>query len=191
MPGAAEVRVAASHEGTGAALRASAPSVRLGRRHALEMRDEVLGAAIDDACALGELGLRLLLPPLPLGRPEPSLVGIDRPFDDPAQKHARALDGAVRQFVDQLVKLSLRHEPNSRTNPGSSRDASRATGWCSRLDSREEGAALLLAEILNHHLIVRRERTSAAQQLLDRQLKVLFTVVRRVRRHASNMRLRG
>src|SRR5690348_216353 len=110
MPGTAEVRVAASHEGTGAALRASAPSVRLSWRHALEMRDEIFGAAIDNACTPREFGFCLVLPLLPLGRPEPSLVRIDRPLDDPAQKHTRALDGTVRQFVDQLVKLSLRHE---------------------------------------------------------------------------------
>ena len=54
MPGAAEVRVAASHVGTGAALRASAPSVRLSWRHALEMRVEIFGAAIDSACTPGE-----------------------------------------------------------------------------------------------------------------------------------------
>jgi hypothetical protein len=57
----------------------------------------------------------------------------------------------------------------------------------SRLDSRQEGDALLLAEIFNHHLIVRRQRTSATQQPVDRQLEMLFTVVWCVRRHASNI----
>jgi hypothetical protein len=38
----------------------------------------------------------------------------------------------------------------------------------------------------DHHLIVRRQGTSAAQELLDWQLEVLVTVVRCMRRHASN-----
>ncbi len=54
-----------------------------------------------------------------------------------------------------------------------------------RLHGRQKGGALLLGEILDHHLIVPKKGTSAARQLLDRQLEVLFTVVRRVRRHVK------
>ena len=43
----------------------------------------------------------------------------------------------------------------------------------SRLYGCEEGLALLFAEILDHHLIVVRQRTRPAEQLLDRELQVL------------------
>lgn len=56
----------------------------------------------------------------------------------------------------------------------------------SRLDGCEEGLALLFAEILDHHLIVVRQRTRPAEQLLDRELQVLgFALARRMCRHGS------
>jgi hypothetical protein len=38
----------------------------------------------------------------------------------------------------------------------------------------EKGFTLLLAEIFDHHLIVRRQRTRAAKEFLDRELEMLF-----------------
>jgi hypothetical protein len=52
----------------------------------------------------------------------------------------------------------------------------------SRLDSDEEGLTLLWGEILDHHLVMIRQRAGTTQQLLDRNLKVLLSaVVRRMR----------
>lgn len=82
---------------------------RLGRRDAVEVSDEFLVAAKDDASASRDICVGLSLLGLPLGRPEPSLVGIDRPLDDSAQKHASALDCVLREGVDQLAKVRLRH----------------------------------------------------------------------------------
>jgi hypothetical protein len=49
----------------------------------------------------------------------------------------------------------------------------------------EKGFALLWAEILDHHLIVWRERTRATQELLDRELEILcFADVCAVGRHS-------
>ena len=61
------------------------------------------------------------------------------------------------------------------------------TGPCSRVNYGEEGGALLLSEVLDHHLFVRRQRTGSAQDLLDRKLEAtLIAVVRGVARHDSN-----
>ena len=83
------------------------------------MRDEFLVAAKEDAPASRDIRVGLSLLGLPLGRPEPSLVGVDRALDDPAQKYTRALDCVVGQLIDQLVKVSLGHDSNSDTAPGS------------------------------------------------------------------------
>ena len=94
---------------------------------------------------------------------------------------------ALWQFVDQLVKFGLRHESNSRTTPGLATECeSRDRIVLTTRQPRGRGA-LLLAEVFDDHPIVRRKRASATQQLLDWQLEMLFTAVRCVRRHASNI----
>ena len=42
-------------------------------------------------------------------------------------------------------------------------DPARAVGRCSRLDGFEEGDALVFGEVLDHHLVVRRQRTGATK----------------------------
>ena len=75
------------------------------------MGDEFLIAAKEDASASRDIRVGLSLLRLPLGRPEPSLVGINRPLNDPAEKNPGALHGGIRQLIHQLVQLRLRHEP--------------------------------------------------------------------------------
>lgn len=65
--------------------------------------------------------------------------------------------------------------------------STRATRPVLRLNGGQKGSALLLAEILDHHLIVRGQRPSAAQQLINRQLEMLFAIVWRPRRHSPNV----
>lgn len=75
----------------------------------LEVRHELLGAAMHHALPLRELPIRFTLTGLPRRRPKPRLIRIDRSLDNPAQKHSGTLQGSRRQRVDQLMKLSLRH----------------------------------------------------------------------------------
>lgn len=77
------------------------------------MGDEFLAAAKEDTPASRDIRVGLPLLGLPLGRPEPSLVRIDRPLDNPAEKHACARDRVIGQLVDQLVKVGFGHDPNS------------------------------------------------------------------------------
>ena len=75
----------------------------------LEVRHELLGAVMHHALPVYELPIRFTLTGLPRWRPEPRLIRIDRPLDDPAQKDTGTFEGSRRQRVDQLMKLSLGH----------------------------------------------------------------------------------
>lgn len=77
------------------------------RRNALKVSDELVGAPERLRPAGGQVRVGLTLTFLPLRRPEPSLVGIDRPAHDPAQQHARAVHRTIRQFVNELMELRL------------------------------------------------------------------------------------
>jgi len=75
----------------------------------LEVRDELLGAAMRHGLPVGELLIGFTLTGLPRRRPEPRLVGIDRSLDDPAQQYSGTFEGSRWQRVDQVMKLSLGH----------------------------------------------------------------------------------
>lgn len=75
----------------------------------LEVRDELLGAAIPHALSVGKLLIRFTLTGLPPRRPEPRLIGINRSLDHRAQQHGSTFQRSGRQRIDQGMKLSLRH----------------------------------------------------------------------------------
>lgn len=56
---------------------------------------------------------------------------------------------------------------------------------CSRLDGGPERGALFLANVVDDHLLVRRQWPRAAHQLLDGELTILLADVSIMRRHAS------
>jgi hypothetical protein len=53
----------------------------------LEVRHELLGAAMHHALPVRELPIRFTLTGLPRRRPKPRLIRINRSLDNPAQKH--------------------------------------------------------------------------------------------------------
>src|SRR5437763_10801352 len=83
----------------------------------VESSEEVVVAVVAGRPASGEVSVRLALLVQPLACPEPGLIGIDPPRRDLSEQDPGAVDGVVRQIIDQLVQLAPGHKPKCSHGP--------------------------------------------------------------------------